>query len=357
MRSPITVTDSEGEVAIPRWMAPTGWFVIGWSHELPAGTTQPLTVFGQEIVLYRSDTGEAHCLEANCRHLGAHLGYGGRVVDDCVVCPFHGWTWGPDGRNVAVPEGNTSKRRIETWPVCERNGIIYLWHDVAGQPPQWTMPDLFDELQDEYPTNEYWSLEAAGSYYQYDNAHIEPRVVAENIVDPLHFRYVHGTRDIPTLVGHEITDSFFMTKLHAPSRGRRAADGTPRKDIVTLKHWGVGLAYTRFSGRDNTHSVVSVTPVNAHESTVRQTLFVEKIDGESDGERDARVAAIASVLPEDIRIWSHQRFTEPPALQTQEAKMFRTLRRWARTFEPKVGEYGSLRDRSSDSASVAHTAE
>ncbi|MGX9787842.1 Rieske 2Fe-2S domain-containing protein [Mycobacterium sp. MMS18-G62] len=343
MRKSLTVTDTESEVRIPAWMAPSGWFVVGWSHDLAPGDIKPLKVFGQELVLYRSTAGGVCCLEATCQHLGAHLGYGGKVVNDCIVCPFHGWTWGPDGQNVAVPEGRTSKRRIEPWPVCERNGIIYLWHDVAGQPPTWSIPDLFEDLRDEYPTGEYWDLATAASTFDYGDLSIEPRVVAENIVDPIHFRYVHHTRDLPTLVDYHVTDASFTTKLRVHSRGKRRVGAAAREDTVTLKQWGVGMAYTRFSGRDNTHSVISTTPVDAQTSTLRQTLFIEKVDGESDGERSARIKAIESVFPEDLAIWQHQRFIEPPSLQTQEAKMFRMMRRWAQTFQPKPGEYGSLR--------------
>ncbi len=267
-------------------------------------------------------------VEATCQHLGAHLGYGGRVVDDCIVCPFHGWTWGPDGQNVAVPEGRTSKRRIEPWPVCERNGIIYLWHDVAGQPPARSMPDLFEDLRDEYPTGEYWDLATADSAFEYGDLLIEPRVVAENIVDPIHFRYVHHTRDLPALVDYEVTDASFMTKLRVHSRGKRNVDGPQRDDTVTLKQWGVGMAYTRFSGRDNTHSVISTTPVDAQTSTLRQTLFVEKIDGESDDERSTRIKAIESVFPEDLAIFSH-RWNDPQVIANFKTKIA-DYARWAR---------------------------
>lgn len=340
MRRPIVVTDNESEVRLPAWMVPTGWFVVAWSHELKPGEVKPLRVFGRDLVLYRSTTGPVYCLDAVCQHLGAHLGYGSTVVDDCLVCPFHGWTWGPDGRNVAVPEGRTSKRRIEPWPVCERNGIVYLWHDVAGGAPAWSLPDLFDDLRDEYPTGEFWDAASAGTAFDYGDMPIEPRMVAENIVDPMHFRYVHHTRDVPTLVAYEVTDSSFMTKLRVHSRGKRNVDSPRREDTVTLKQWGVGMAYTRFSGRDNTHSVISITPVDAHTSVLRQTLFIEKIDGETDEQRVARVNAIESVFPEDLEIWRHQRFIEPPSLQTEEAKLFRMMRRWVQSFYPKPGEYG-----------------
>jgi len=341
MSKSIVIVDHEDEVVIPSWMAPSGWFVVGWSHEVPPGELKPLHVFGQELVLYRSESGELHCVEATCRHLGAHLGYGGRVVGDCVVCPFHGWTWGSDGTNVAVPEGKTSKRTIGVRPVCERNGIVYLWHDVAGKPPMWEMPDLFEDLRDEYPTNDYWAVDVAGGCFTYDDLPINPRLAVENIVDPLHFRYVHGTRDVPTLADHEVTDAFFMTKLRVASRGRRDDGGRKREEFVTLKQWGLGISYTRFSGRDNSHLVISVTPVDGHTVTLRQTIFLEKIAGESESERDQRMAAVSSVFPEDIVIWKHQRFIVPSSLQAEEAKIFRVLRKWARTFEPKAGKYSS----------------
>ncbi len=72
----------------------TGWFMIGWSPEFPVGEVRPLHYFGEDLVAYRDESGELHVLEAHCKHLGAHIGHGGKVVGDCVQCPFHGWRWG-----------------------------------------------------------------------------------------------------------------------------------------------------------------------------------------------------------------------------------------------------------------------
>ena len=57
----------------------TGWFMIGWSAEFEVGDVKALKYFG------------------------AHIGHGGKVVGDCVECPFHGWRWGPDGTNRYIP--------------------------------------------------------------------------------------------------------------------------------------------------------------------------------------------------------------------------------------------------------------
>ena len=56
----------------------TGWFMVGWSAEFPRGEVRPLRYFGEDLVAYRNDAGELHVLSGHCRHLGAHIGHGGR---------------------------------------------------------------------------------------------------------------------------------------------------------------------------------------------------------------------------------------------------------------------------------------
>ena len=88
---------------IPFTWKVTGWFMVGWSAEYQRGDVRPLRYFGEDLVAYRDDSGELHVLSGHCRHLGAHIGHGGKVVGDCVECPFHGWRWGPDGTNRYIP--------------------------------------------------------------------------------------------------------------------------------------------------------------------------------------------------------------------------------------------------------------
>ena len=76
----------------------TGWFMIGWSAEFEVGEVRALTYFGEDLAAYRDESGELHVLEAHCKHLGAHIGHGGKVIGDCVECPFHGWRWDPTAR-------------------------------------------------------------------------------------------------------------------------------------------------------------------------------------------------------------------------------------------------------------------
>ena len=82
---------------------PKGWFVVSFSDDLEPGGVLPLRYFGQDLVLYRTETGQAVLLDARCPHLGAHLGRGGTVQGDCIRCPFHAWSFDDTGRCVEVP--------------------------------------------------------------------------------------------------------------------------------------------------------------------------------------------------------------------------------------------------------------
>ena len=113
---------------------PNGWFQIGYSDELLERQVEPLEVFGRDLVLFRSAEGTPRVLDAHCRHLGAHMGYGGCVEEGGIRCPFHGWLWSADGECTDIPYAKKIPKgaRIGAWAVCERNGLIYLWHHALG---------------------------------------------------------------------------------------------------------------------------------------------------------------------------------------------------------------------------------
>ena len=82
---------------------PFGWFVVGYSDELGVGQVKPLRYFGQELVMWRGEDNQVRVLEAYCRHLGAHLGYGGRVQGNDIECPFHAWQYNGEGCVTRIP--------------------------------------------------------------------------------------------------------------------------------------------------------------------------------------------------------------------------------------------------------------
>jgi 3-ketosteroid 9alpha-monooxygenase subunit A len=133
-------------VKVPFTWKVTGWFMIGWSPEFPVGEVRPLRYFGEDLVAYRDEAGELHVMSAHCRHLGAHIGHGGKVVGDCVECPFHGWRWGPDGSNRYIPYQPDRPNRaltLRVYPAIEQYDCVFVWHQPQGKEPQWDMPEIF----------------------------------------------------------------------------------------------------------------------------------------------------------------------------------------------------------------------
>src|SRR3954449_8194926 len=128
---------------VPFTWKPTGWFMVGWSAEFPVGEVRPLHYFGEDLVAWRTDDGVLQVMDAHCPHLGAHIGHHGKVVGDCVQCPYHGWQWGPDGINAKIPDQDKPNRskRLRVWPVMEQHGLVFLWHHPDGDAPSWEMLD------------------------------------------------------------------------------------------------------------------------------------------------------------------------------------------------------------------------
>ena len=82
---------------------PLGWFPAMLSEELAAGEVRPLRYFGRDLVIWRGEDGRARMLDAHCRHLGAHMGHGGRVVGELLECPFHAWRYDGHGVVAQIP--------------------------------------------------------------------------------------------------------------------------------------------------------------------------------------------------------------------------------------------------------------
>ncbi len=161
--------------------SPNGWFSVGAADDLAVGDVRPLSYLERQFALFRGEDGVARVFDAYCPHLGAHLGFGGRVCGDGIACPFHGWRFGSEGRVVEVPGlDRTPRAETTAWSVCERNGHIFVWHHADGIPPS-------------YPVIGYRSDEASWTPWRTNTYRVRVHVqdLTENIIDRSHFSAVH----------------------------------------------------------------------------------------------------------------------------------------------------------------------
>jgi nitrite reductase/ring-hydroxylating ferredoxin subunit len=214
--------------AFSRW--PASWYRLCSSRTLDRGPFAR-TVFDRRLVGYRRRDGSAVVLDAVCSHLGADLG-NGRVVGDCLACPFHEWQYGPDGRCRRVP-GMASPpefARQTSFPVEERHGSVFFFH---GARPTFPLPFFLEEQPDEYRAIEPRRFLANCTWYMV-NAHA---------FDLQHFATVHGRRltgplqvDCPTAYARRSRYCAEVVGTKYYDRFLRSVVG--REVEITLTIWG-----------------------------------------------------------------------------------------------------------------------
>lgn len=330
-------------------MKPTGWFQVAWSAEIEVGDVHRMHYFDQELVAFRTAAGSLHVFDAYCEHLGAHLGYGGRVQGESLVCPFHGWEWDADGKNVCIPyqDQPNKARRIRTWPVVELNEAVLVWHDLQGREPLYDVPDVFDCFDDEVNATQYYPAYPTGTLIR-ESLSLHPQYVIENGVDFAHFKFVHRADEVPRFTRQEFSEWSFRSDFEMSWRPSKTSAARGDTDVVhggtQALNSGISLGFSRSWGSANTRSLVAVTPVDDFTADIRSTTWVERLPGDDSPELPEsltrRVSIANSQVLADINIWEHQRYTHPPGLATAEARGFRDVRRWARRFYAP-GELGS----------------
>lgn len=329
---------------------PTGWFQVAWSAELPAGAVKPLRCFGEDLVLYRGESGTLAVLDAHCPHLGADLGHGGCVAGDDITCPFHGWQWSAAGENTCIPYSATVNRRqkLRVWPVREVDGLVVVWHDAAGAPPAWEPPDIASFVPGFDPAD-FWPVHPYGGH-TFPDVLAFPQFVAENIVDAAHFRYVHSARSISTIVRHEADGHCFYVDHRFESS--RSAE-------LRIRTAGLGLMLGVFysDGQVAFLEIQATTPIAGDRSDLRGSVWARRPAGAGDTPDDATALIIArqhEELGKDIPIWERIRYVEHAPFAPEEARPQRALRKWAAQFYPEARAAGGA---GRDLALVAESAE
>jgi phthalate 4,5-dioxygenase oxygenase subunit len=125
------------------------WAPALCSYEVePGGKPKPFRLFGEDLVAFRDDDGQVGILEAHCPHRCAPLELA-RNEGGALTCIFHGWRIGKDGSVLDTPnepEESRMKERIRhtSYPLIERNGMIWAYLGPDGEPPAFPVFEFSD---------------------------------------------------------------------------------------------------------------------------------------------------------------------------------------------------------------------
>ena len=189
------------------------WIPALMSSELPAPDGQPLRVrlLGENLVAFRTTSGQVGLLAHACPHRGASLFYG-RNEAEGLRCVYHGWKFDVTGRCVEMPsepaESNfKDKVCSRAYPCRERNGIVF-----AYMGPRQALPPLPD-LEPNLLANEHidiWTAQRECNWVQ----------ALEGDIDTCHFGFLHLGSVAPEMVTPDTFDYYAVN------------DRTPRYEVV-----------------------------------------------------------------------------------------------------------------------------
>lgn len=156
------------------------WHPVARSVDL-INTPMSVRLLDRAVVLWRAPSGDVVAAPDRCPHREAPLS-AGLMQSGCLVCPYHGWTFGNEGRCVRVPSATDGvpvppRAHLKTYDCQERYGLVWVCLGVPAAP----IPEI---VQDQDPAFrrintpvDVWKVSAT-------------RMV-DNFLDITHFPYVH----------------------------------------------------------------------------------------------------------------------------------------------------------------------
>jgi phenylpropionate dioxygenase-like ring-hydroxylating dioxygenase large terminal subunit len=122
------------------------WHAVARSSELRAGEVHGARLLGIDLVLWRSEQGLCAWQDL-CVHRGTRLSRG-TIQSDCLVCPYHGWTYDASARCVRIPahpsQPPPARARATAYALREEYGLVWVCLGTAKEG----VPD-FSEWSDD----------------------------------------------------------------------------------------------------------------------------------------------------------------------------------------------------------------
>lgn len=212
------------------------WYAALWSEDLKAGELFPRTILGENLVFFRREDGAPSVIGDICPHRFAPLHKGRLLPGDRVRCPYHGLEFDPTGICVKNPHGSgtiPAQARVQSHPLVERHGIIWLWPGEKAADPS-RIPD-------------YSYLDEGSGYLVSKRDHLLMQanylLITDNLLDLSHASFLHegilgndatiGAKTSVSQEGKWLKVATFASDVPAPS----LFDMLFRQDRANVDMW------------------------------------------------------------------------------------------------------------------------
>jgi phenylpropionate dioxygenase-like ring-hydroxylating dioxygenase large terminal subunit len=162
--------------AIPR----NQWYVAAYTAEITGLFAR--TICNEPIVFYRRRNGELTALADRCVHRRFPLSRS-NLVEDQVVCGYHGFTYDGTGQCTAVPGQTRVPRtaRVRSYPVVEQDSFVWVFIGDADRA------DPADIPRAPWLTDPRWTTVCG-----MEPLRARHSLLLDNLMDLSHETYLHG---------------------------------------------------------------------------------------------------------------------------------------------------------------------
>jgi nitrite reductase/ring-hydroxylating ferredoxin subunit len=156
-------------------------------------------ILDQSVIVVRGDDMGVTAFQNACRHRGVRVAEGRGTCATGFTCPFHGWCYGPDGKNTAVTRRsmfsahNLQRDELDLAPVrCE------IWGGCAWINLDADAPPLRQSLEPVATTLDAWHVESMRAEWWYAvRLPVNWKLAEEAFVEQYHVVQSHPQLVIP----------------------------------------------------------------------------------------------------------------------------------------------------------------
>jgi 5,5'-dehydrodivanillate O-demethylase oxygenase subunit len=159
------------------------WQPIYVSEKLAKARSVPIRILGEELALYRGESGKAHVIANECAHRLTRLSTGW-VEGETLRCRYHGWRYDESGQCVEQPAEPrpfcASVQKLASYRTHEAHGLIFAYLGEDELPAFRPLPGLEDGAREDWTVCPSVEMIPC-NYFQ----------SAENIMDDVHVNFSH----------------------------------------------------------------------------------------------------------------------------------------------------------------------
>ena len=246
------------------------WYVIGETKSFKLNTPKKITIWNKDYVVWRNNY-KFHACDNICPHRGASLA-GGKVCNNNIICPYHGYEFNSKGELEVVPGIHIKpniKFNIDSFDIFEQDGWVYLntfindnnyTNNIFREPESKT--SLNREIFKQVNLNKHFKC--------------YPRILTENSLDIMHIAFVHtfGNKKEPAPF-YENTEKIDKWHYKTSYLYKSGHESIPRVlfniENITIENEFImphtTVARVIFNGMTST-IITSVLPINDHECQI-----------------------------------------------------------------------------------------